>query len=329
MIKSRILIVEDQGIVAWDIRNCLESLGHSVCGTAASGEEAIRLTAQLQPDLVLMDVMLEGEMDGVETAAHIRKHFEIPVVYLTAYADGDTLRRAKVTEPYGYIIKPFEEKELYTVIEIALYRRSMEKKLEKAREERKQTEARLQYARKQECLIQAVSGIAHRFNNMLGAIIGNTELALLDLPSDSSAKHTVEQIGKVALGARDLMRQMAAYTGKRLRTARVFTLSDLVMGMRHSIDEAVARTEIVVEYDLTLPLANIRGDMVQVRQALMNLVTNAVEAVADGRGTIRVSTGAGGRCGCLPAGDGSGGGPPGRAVRLRGSLRYGLRHRPG
>ena len=291
MVQSRILIVEDQGIVAWDIRNCLENLGHTVCGTAASGEEAIRMTADLQPDLVLMDVMLEGDMDGVEAAAYIRKHFETPVVYLTAYADGNTLQRAKVTEPYGYIIKPFEEKEMYTVIEIALYRRSMESKLKKAQEERRQLEARVQYARKQESLIQVVSGIAHRFNNMLGAILGNTELALLELPPDSPVKYTVEQIGKVSLGARDLVRQMVAFTGRRLRTGQKFNLSELILGMRSSIEEAVSGREITVECDLVSPLPDIRGDMVQIRQALMNLIVNAVEAIGDGNGRIRVRTG--------------------------------------
>ena len=262
------------------IRNCLENLGHTVCGTAASGEEAIRMTADLQPDLVLMDVMLEGDMDGVEAAAYIRKHFETPVVYLTAYADGNTLQRAKVTEPYGYIIKPFEEKEMYTVIEIALYRRSMESKLKKAQEERRQLEARVQYARKQESLIQVVSGIAHRFNNMLGAILGNTELALLELPPDSPVKYTVEQIGKVSLGARDLVRQMVAFTGRRLRTGQKFNLSELILGMRSSIEEAVSGREITVECDLVSPLPDIRGDMVQIRQALMNLIVNAVEAIS-------------------------------------------------
>ena len=80
-------------------------------------------------DLVLMDIVLEGDMDGVKAAEHIRNHFDIPVVYLTAYSDDTTLQRAKITEPYGYILKPFQERELYTTIEMALYKHKMERKL--------------------------------------------------------------------------------------------------------------------------------------------------------------------------------------------------------
>ena len=129
MTNAQILIVEDEGIIAKDIQNTLESLGYAVPAIASSGEEAIKKTAETLPDLVLMDIVLEGHMDGVEAAEQIRDRFDIPVVYLTAYADNKTLQRAKITEPYGYILKPFSERELYTTIEMALYKHKMEKKL--------------------------------------------------------------------------------------------------------------------------------------------------------------------------------------------------------
>lgn len=120
--KKRILVVEDEAIVALDICNRLGHLGYELAGRCASGEEAVDLAQNLRPDLVLMDIMLEGEMDGVEAAGRIRDLCATPVVYLTAYADGDTLKRAKVTSPFGYIIKPFENRELQTTIEMALYK---------------------------------------------------------------------------------------------------------------------------------------------------------------------------------------------------------------
>ncbi|GAB6036289.1 response regulator [Fundidesulfovibrio butyratiphilus] len=120
--KKRILVVEDEAIVALDICNRLGHLGYELAGRCASGEEAVDLARSLHPDLVLMDIMLEGEMDGVEAAGRIRDLCSTPVVYLTAYADGDTLKRAKVTSPFGYIIKPFENRELQTTIEMALYK---------------------------------------------------------------------------------------------------------------------------------------------------------------------------------------------------------------
>ncbi len=130
--NARILVVKDEVIVAKDIENRLKKFGHSVCASVATGEEAIKKVKEFFPDLVLMDIRLKGKMDGVETAQIIYKNFDIPVIYLTANADESTLERAKETEPFGYIIKPFKEKELKTTIEIALNKYQMEKKLKQS-----------------------------------------------------------------------------------------------------------------------------------------------------------------------------------------------------
>lgn len=129
MAKERILIVEDEGIVAKDIQVCLRHLGYEVVTIVPSGEEAVKKAEELSPDLVLMDIVLKGQISGIEAAEQIHELFHIPVVYLTAYADESTLQRAKITEPYGYILKPFEERELHTNIEMALYKHKMESKL--------------------------------------------------------------------------------------------------------------------------------------------------------------------------------------------------------
>ena len=134
MAKTQILVVEDKGIVAEDIQRSLQALGYGVSGVASSGEEAIKKAEETRPDLVLMDIMLQGELDGIEAADQIRSRFNIPIIYLTAYADDKTLERAKITEPFGYIIKPFEDRELHTTVEMALYKHEMETKL-KEREE--------------------------------------------------------------------------------------------------------------------------------------------------------------------------------------------------
>ena len=124
----QILIVEDEYIVAKDIRSRLQQMGYSVSAVVSSGEEAVEKVKN-SPDLVLMDIVLKGDMDGIEAADVIRAQDDIPVVYVTAHADEKTLQRAKVTEPYGYILKPFENRELHTIIEMALYKHKMEKKL--------------------------------------------------------------------------------------------------------------------------------------------------------------------------------------------------------
>jgi two-component system cell cycle sensor histidine kinase/response regulator CckA len=131
MTVAKILIVEDEGVVALDLEGRLKRMGYSVSGIAYSGEEAIQKAAVTRPDLVLMDIRLRGRMDGIETAKKIQKHLEIPVVYLTALTDGETMRRARMTEPFGFLAKPFGEEELGTAIEMALYRRKMERRLKK------------------------------------------------------------------------------------------------------------------------------------------------------------------------------------------------------
>ena len=122
MSQKKILIVEDESIIAEDISDSLISLGYRISGMVYSGEEAIEAAAKCRPDLVLMDVNLQGEIDGITAAAEIRSRFQIPVVYLTAYADENTLRRVNATKPFGYIVKPFEEKNLHTTIQLALHR---------------------------------------------------------------------------------------------------------------------------------------------------------------------------------------------------------------
>lgn len=129
MASSKILVFEDERIVAMDIKSSLESLGYTVCATVSSCEVALKIIAEIQPDLILMDINLKGNIDGVQTAKKIRTHFNIPVIYLTAYADNNTLQRAKITEPFGYILKPFEDKELNISIEMALYKHQRERQV--------------------------------------------------------------------------------------------------------------------------------------------------------------------------------------------------------
>jgi signal transduction histidine kinase/AmiR/NasT family two-component response regulator len=124
--KPRILVVEDESIVALDMRHRLARLGYAVADIAVSGEQAVQRAAELHPDLVLMDINLQGRMDGIEAAARIGAECGTPVIYLTAYADNDTFQRAKLTDPYGYLIKPFDDRDLRTTIEIALYRHRAE-----------------------------------------------------------------------------------------------------------------------------------------------------------------------------------------------------------
>jgi len=129
MEKPSIFIVEDERIVAEDIGETLKKLGYLISGIAVSGEIALEKIKDNHPDIVLMDIHLAGDMDGIEAAGQIHTLFDIPVIYLTAYADNELLERAKVTEPYGYVLKPFNDREIHSVIEMALYKHAINEKV--------------------------------------------------------------------------------------------------------------------------------------------------------------------------------------------------------
>lgn len=135
MEEIKVFVVEDEAIVSKDIQVCLKKLGYSVIGTFSSGERILQSLKEQKPDIILLDIMLSGEISGVEVSAKVKKEYNIPVIFLTAYTDEKTLSKAKVTEPYGYIIKPFKEIDLRTSIEMALYKwkKENENQLEKSK----------------------------------------------------------------------------------------------------------------------------------------------------------------------------------------------------
>lgn len=134
MAKTKILIVEDENIVAKDLESILQDLGYKVIGIVSNAIDAITMTALHKPNLVLMDIMIKGKTSGIEAAKEIKTKYDIPVVFLTAYADDKTIDNAKDAFPYGYIIKPFKEKELETTIEMAINKYDEDKNVKKERD---------------------------------------------------------------------------------------------------------------------------------------------------------------------------------------------------
>jgi len=165
--STKILVVEDEKIIAFDIKRSLEESGYIVPAIASSGEQVLEKIPEVKPDLVLMDIILKGDLDGVKTAEIIRDRFDLPVVYLTAHADETTLKRAKISDPFGYILKPFEDRELITTIEIALSRHRAESAIRKALlQERELSELKSRF----------VAVVSHEFRNPLSTILFSTEL---------------------------------------------------------------------------------------------------------------------------------------------------------
>lgn len=167
MLKSKILIVEDESIIALDIKTSLLEAGYDVVAIAVSGEDAIAFTAEHEPNLILMDIRLRGAMDGIEAAAEIVKLCHAPIIFLTAHADKYTLDRAKLTGPFGYLIKPFEDHTLITTIEIALARALAEAAVrESLRQQQAFNDIRSRF----------LAVVSHEFRNPLNSILFSSEL---------------------------------------------------------------------------------------------------------------------------------------------------------
>ena len=132
MVNANILVVEDEKLLAQVILAMLKGLKYNVVAVASSGDTALAMIEEYKPDLILMDIMIEGDIDGIETAEIVKQKYNIPVIFLTAYTDDLSIQRAKKTEPYGYLTKPFEVKDLKGTIEVALYKKGVEKKLKES-----------------------------------------------------------------------------------------------------------------------------------------------------------------------------------------------------
>ena len=167
MVNEKILVVEDEELIGQDIKILLEDLGYEVPALVPSGEEAISRAGETHADLVLMDIMLEGEVDGIEAANMINNQFGIPIIYLTAYRNDEILERAKLTEPYAYIVKPFEERELRTNVEIALNRHKAEQEKIKITEVTAKNQFLRKSLKEQETLLREIH---HRVNNNMQII---------------------------------------------------------------------------------------------------------------------------------------------------------------
>jgi signal transduction histidine kinase len=277
MTKGNILIVEDEGVLAKGIERKMVTLGYTVTGMAFSGEEALRLVDEQRPDLVLMDIKLAGPMDGVEAARQIREKFHLPVVYLTAYSDKETLRRAKITEPYGYILKPVVERELHCNIEMALYRH--------------RTEAELSRKKEMEAFGVFSIGISHDFNNLIQIIDGLVESAAgrCNRISESNCLPLLEKAGINLRKAADLVKlYQDIFKGDPLNKGTII-LSDLIAKAGAHVP-ALNEPGISCRLEVNQTLSPLRGDAARLEEVFTHLLRNAVEALAGKKnGEITVS----------------------------------------
>ena len=280
MASESILVVEDEAIIARDIQQRLYRLGYTVSAIASSGEEALHKVADLSPALVLMDIVLKGNMDGVEAAARLQAQYDVPVVYLTAYADNTTLQRALATEPYGYVMKPIIDKQLQTTLAIALekYRaRHASKAFQPMDEEQLQD-------RKLEAIGTLAGGIAHTFNNILTSIIGHLSLAKRFAQTHDPIYEHLLKSERAAQQATNITRQLLTFAEGGTPVKRQLTLKPLLyetfmMALKHT----------AVQGTIFLPdtLWMVEADGGQLRQVIDNVSRNAIEAMPHG-GNLRL-----------------------------------------
>ncbi|WBF66976.1 response regulator [Desulfovibrio subterraneus] len=280
-----ILVVDDEQIVALDIRRTLERLGYAVPAIVADGETSISKASELRPSLVLMDIRLKGEMDGIQAASIITGKLNIPVIYLTAYSDEATLERAKASNPFGFLIKPFEERELHSTIEIALLKHRSERNLDEARRRAEQDNlAKSGY----------FADMSHEIRNSLNGIVGMTDLALdTDLSTEqreylSTVLDSAEHLLSILNDVLDISRIEAR---KLSLTERPFELAGCVSKAVRTVRPDAEKKGLQLEWRIApdVPKAMV-GDAGRLQQILLNLLGNAIKFTASGGISVEVNT---------------------------------------
>ncbi len=259
---SRILIVEDEGISALHLEAKLQELGYEAAGTADSATEAIKMAGELRPDLVLMDIKLKGELDGVEAGNRIQQKFGIPVVYLTAYSDEETVTRARRTAPFGYLIKPIQENMLRTTIEMALEMHRLQKRLEESNRELERFAAIAAHD------LKAPSRQVYLFLSLIlkefGVQLNPKALEYIQMAKDS-AKKMQELIDDLLMHSQ-LTRKPAQVCDVDLNEVVAAVISEL----KPHIEEKHARVQ-------ASELPCVRGNESQLGRLMENLVSNAIK----------------------------------------------------
>lgn len=284
MAETRILLVEDEDIVAGEIQSVLKHVGYTDIQRAVSGDEAVARVEAAPPSLILMDISLQGSSDGIDTAERIRARWDIPIIYLTAHDDDHTMQQAKVTDPFGYIVKPFKQRELHIAIEMALYRHRTEQQL-------RDLNAQLHEASRHKS--DFLANMSHELRTPLNAMIGYTSLTLNALKNTLSAEHVqnltrAEQSARVLLQLINDVLDFSKIEAGRLETfIEDVDLEELLDDVIMTAEGLLPDNDVELIEDFAPDLPMIQSDFTRLKQILDNLVGNAIKFTEHGHVALR------------------------------------------
>ena len=274
---DKVLIVEDENIVAMELEHQIKQLGYTVVGPVASGEAALKYAESARPDLVLMDIHIQGPTDGIDTAEAIRCRFNIPVIYLTAHADEATIHRAKLTEPLGYLLKPWREHELQAAITVALHKHKMSKAVEQRQAD-------------------FLAMLTHDIQNPLQLVLGYADVLAEELNSSGlhQAGELLNQMRDNILSTSDLV---ANYTALLAIEGGRFPLVLEQVQINHILKQVetryvaeAARRSLRLETRLADNLPLVEGDASALERVFANLVHNALKFTPGGGQVVMTSS---------------------------------------
>ncbi|ELS33329.1 MULTISPECIES: response regulator [Pseudanabaena] len=285
MSANKILVVEDEVITARVISEELTALGYTVTDTVTSDEAALTSVSQNAPDLVLMDIILRGSaQDGIAIATILRKEFKIPVIYITAHTDEATLNRAKISEPFGFLVKPFDERDLRVVIEIAMYKHQIEGQLAKAKEDAEAaTRAKSMF----------LANMSHELRTPMNGVLGSTELlAATKLTAEQqNLVQIIQHSGNTLLEiVNDILDFSKIEAGMMTLEAREFVLEDILSAICKLLNKQAQDKQIQLNYAIASHLpSKFIGDSTRMYQILLNLIDNAIKFTPSGHIAISIS----------------------------------------
>ncbi|MEE9584822.1 MAG: ATP-binding protein [Candidatus Brocadiales bacterium] len=303
----RIMLVDDEVVITTQLGERLASMGYDVVGTASSGTEAVKLARELKPRLILMDIVMPGELDGIEAAETIKAELGIPVIFLTAYADDRFIKRAKKVEPFGYILKPFNEDQIRATIEITFHKKDVEESLRKSSKEYRALIERLlavvgniteetrsgksfPQAEKLRALSAVVAGLSHEFNSLFAVIQSNPQLLEGGHEEHKEITEGLNAIRKVTQDGAEIIHKMYESTRPKADSSRFVPVNmrgliqDEVDFSRPMWKEMAQARGITFDIDLggLKKIPTIEADPSELRSALENIINNALDAMPEG-----------------------------------------------